>query len=181
MKKLKRQVFGTSLALLCLNPGIAHAQLNDGLQDQGFGDLNLQTSVTFSIPLGATDHRRLADKPRFGIGLSLARDDFNSPIGRLGTERLNLLDLGTYAFKTPSLEFSGQEIYQPTFAILHADENTETEEKSPESKERNSSLLLVGAGVTIVTLGSLVLVTEAADDFSDCFLVFTDVPDKCRD
>lgn len=180
MSKFTTVAIGVSLIAM-LWPSLASAQINDGLQDQGFGDLNLQTSVTFSIPLGATDHRRLADQPRLGFGLSLARNDFNSPFGRLGAERLNLLDLGTYSFKTPSLEFSGQEIYQPTFAILHADENTETEGESSESKKRDSSLLLIGAGVTVVTLGSLVILNEAADDFNDCFLVFTDVPDKCRD
>jgi len=181
MPKFSRGIIGLSWVVALSWPSLSSAQIYDGLQDQGFGDLNLQTSLTFSIPLGATDRRKLSDQPRLGLSLNLAQDDFKSPLGRFGADRLNLLDVGTYGFKTPSLEFSGQEIYGPTFAILHADEDAETEGESPESKNRNSSLLLVGAGVAVVTLGSLVIVNEAADDFNDCFLVFTDRPDKCDD
>jgi len=137
---------------------LAHAQIYDGPGFAQNQDLNFQTTVTFKIPLGATDRRRVADKPRLGLGLSLARDDFGSPLGKIGSryeqKPLNLLDIGAYGFERPSLQISGQEVYGPTFTALHADGTTD---ETSDSKS-NKTLLLVGGAVVAIGAGALVFV-----------------------
>lgn len=187
MFKLSRFSFSgallAALALPSMAPSLAMAQSYDDQRFAQSNDMDLQASVTFRIPLGATNRRQMSDQARVGFGLSLARNGFDSPLGRLGHDRLMLLDIGAYGFKTPSVEFSGQELYGPTFIALHADEDgSGTNEDGLETNDTASrNLMLIGGAVAVVTVGSLVLINEAADDFNDCFFVFTDVPDKCRD
>jgi len=138
--------------------GLVSAQIYDGPGFAQNQDLNFQTTVTFKIPLGSTDRRRVADKPRLGLGLSLARDDFGSPLGKIGSryeqKPLNLLDIGAYGFERPSLQISGQEVYGPTFTALHADGTTDETSGS----KSNKTLLLVGGAVVAIGAGALVFV-----------------------
>ncbi|GGX65313.1 hypothetical protein GCM10011309_14470 [Litorimonas cladophorae] len=168
----------TALALPC----VASAQSYDSAAFAQHDGLEVQASVTFKIPLGSTDRRRMLHQPRLGFGLSLAKNDFDSPMGPLGTDRLTILDVGAYGFRTPSLQLSGQEIYGSTFVVLNADETDgEINTDADDAGGSDTGLILIAGAAVVASLGTIVLINEAADDFNDCFLVFTDVPDKCRD
>jgi hypothetical protein len=182
MSRLFNSKFCAAVIMALALPCVASAQSYDSATFAQRDDLEVQASVTFKIPLGSTDRRRMSHQPRLGFGLSLAKNDFDSPMGPLGTDRLTLLDVGTYGFKSPSLRLSGQEIYGPTLLALNADETDgETDTDAGNSGGSDTGLILIAGAVVVASLGTLVLINEAADDFNDCFLVFTNVPDKCRD
>lgn len=169
-----------SFGILSL-PISAVAQIYDG---PGFSQnerLNLQTSVNFKIPLGATDKRRLSDQPRLSLGLSLVSDDFGLPFARPNNQyrnnRFNLLDVGTYGFKEPSLQLVSQEIYGPTFVALHANE---TEGDTDEAGKGSNTALLVVGGLAVAAAGSFLFLKEIEDEVADC-LDAINRPGECAD
>jgi hypothetical protein len=147
---------GIALATALAVPHIAFAQNYESAGFTQENHMNVQASVTFTIPLGSTDRRRTSDQPRLGFGLGLSPDDFNA---RLRTERLNLLNIGAYGFDTPSFQLNDQEIFKPTFIALHADE---AGEEDAEAKGSNTLLWVLGGGAVLV--GALVLGNEAYED-----------------
>ena len=155
----------TALALPC----VASAQSYDSAAFAQHDNLEVQASVTFKIPLGSTDRRRMSHQPRLGFGLSLAKNDFDSPMGPLGTDRLTLLDVGAYGFKTPSLQLSGQEMFQPSLGAIYADETDIGDAKDKSSK---TLLWIVGGGAVLagtLALGNRAYEKALEDELTDQF------------
>ena len=180
--KMKIAIGALALGMSSLS-STASAQVYDEFQLSHTQNFNFQSKLTLKIPLGATDHRKISNQPRIGLGVGLARGDFGSPFGqRYGQAPLNLLDVGTYGFNRPSLQLSGQEIYGPTFIALHADETSDDtdEETADEDKGPSTTLLLAGGALVAVGVAAVVVNEAVAELLVEC--VFNPArPDDCPD
>ena len=183
MRVTKKFIIGTLALGLSSISSLAIAQTNDEFQYSQGQDLNFQSKLTFRIPLGATDRKKLSHQPRLGLGVGLARGDFGSPFGhRYGQTSLKLLDVGTYGLNRPSLQFNNQEIYGPTFIALHADETSEgTDETSDDdNKGPSTTLVLVGGALVAVGVAAVVVNEAVADLLVEC--IFNPArPNDCPD
>ena len=161
---------------------LANAQIYDEFQYSHDQDLNFQSKLTLKIPLGATDHRKTSNQPRFGLNVGLARGDFGSPFGpQYGQAPLNLLDVGTYGFNRPSLQLNSQEIYGPTYIALHADETSEDADgAADEDKGPSTTLILAGGALVAVGVAAVVVNEAVAELLVEC--VFNPArPEDCPD
>lgn len=185
-RHVKRGLF-TCLVLSFLSPS-AFAQNHNYASDAAlfgssdpFQNVGLSAGFNVTIPLGAKSTKYNADNARFGLKLSLTQSEAYSATHPNFKLSGDLLELGFNFDGTPNLQMYGNDIYAPLFGPLYADE-TETDEGETPNKTKGpgSGAVLIGI-LGVGTLGTLVLVNEAADDFSDCFRdIFRNDDPKCN-
>ena len=170
-----------------LFPLMASAQSTDYASDavlfgssDPFQNVGINAGLNMTIPLGAKSSKYDADKARFGLKLSLTRSNYytaSHPNFKLSGD---LLELGFNFDGSPNLQMYGPDIYAPLFGPLYTDETEDDESDSkPETKGNGTAAVALGI-LAVGTLGTLVIVNEAADDFSDCFLQFRSKDPKCN-
>lgn len=145
-----------------------------------FQNVGINAGFNMTIPLGAKSSKYDAEKARFGLKFSLTQSNYytaSHPNFKLSGD---LLELGFNFDGTPNLRMHGTDIYAPLFGPLYTDETEDGETDSkPETKGNGSTTVALGL-LAVGTLGTLVIVNEAADDFSDCFLQFNSKDPKCN-
>lgn len=171
---------------ICLHSSLAFAQSFDYASDavlfqssDPFKNVGLNAGFNMTIPLGATSSKYDADKARFGLKLSLAQSDYYASSHPNLTLGGDLVELGFNFDGSPNVQMYGRDVYTPLFRPLYADE-TEDNENAPKTKGNGTGAVVLGI-LGVGTLGTLVLVNEAADDFSDCFRdLFRNDDPKCN-
>lgn len=150
--------------------------------DQGdrFG---MTVGAKFTMPLGTQRKNNVKDKTRFGLTLSFDRtyraQKFYTP-NRISSD---ILEFGFLVDGKPNMMMYGEDIYTPFFAPVYADDTDDKSEPSNGNppvytpRANTSGAIIILGGIAIV--GTVVLVNESVDRFSDCFLDFSNDP-RCN-
>lgn len=156
-----------------------------------FEHVGLNAGLNLTIPLGAKPKKHDINKARVSFKLSLSHPETYGPVTHGFKLNGDIFEIGMNFDGTPNLLMNGQDLYSPLFGPLYADEDgakdkggTDNETDPTHSQEAPGAggaggALLIAGG--LVALGTVVLVSEAADDISDCFIVFSSNTDpKCN-